>query len=87
MDIDSAMEKIGGFGPAQIKIVFLVNLAHFICAFHAMLYTFIATDPGWFCTEKVQDGPDGCALVETGACTPEYYTSNFTSIVSEVRSS
>ncbi len=87
MEIDSAMEKIGELGPAQMKIVCLANLAHVICGFHVLVFSFIATDPGWFCPQnKDQDGLGDCTLVEEGTCTPEYYTKNFTSIISEVRS-
>ena len=85
MDIDNVMDKIGGFGPAQMKIVALVNLAHIVSGFHALIYSFIATDPGWICTEKNQTSLDDCALVEKGTCTQEFYSNNFTSIVSEVR--
>lgn len=78
-------ERIGGFGPAQKKMVCLLNLAHLISGFHALCYTFIAEDPGWHCAQsKDLSRNNVCAMVEQGSCTPQY-SSEFTSIVSEVR--
>ena len=85
MDVDSVLEEIGELGPAQLKIVGLVNLASVVCAFHFLVFSFITADPGWFCPENNQTELESCAIVEEGTCTPKYYGNNFTSIVSEVR--
>ena len=82
MEVDTVIERIGGFGRGQKKIVYLANLAHLLASFHALSYTFITDDPGWTCPpfkhpERV------CALVKNGTCTPQY-SDDFTSIVTEV---
>lgn len=84
MKVDDAIERIGGFGAAQKKIVCLVNLAHLAASFHALSYTFIAENPGWHCAQSEQQPMNYCARVDDGSCVPKY-SSDFTSIVTEVR--
>ena len=85
MEVDDVIERIGGFGAAQKKIVCLVNFAHIAVAFHALSYTFIAEDPGWLCAQSGdQLSKNACAMVTDGSCAPKY-TSDFTSIVTEVQ--
>lgn len=83
MEVDDAIERIGSFGPSQRKIVCLINCAHLAASFHALCYTFIAEDPGWHCAQSQDLSRNACAMVEQGACFPQY-SSDFTSIVSEV---
>jgi hypothetical protein len=81
MEVDEVIEKIGGFGPTQKKIVWLLNAASLFGSFHTLLYTFLTDDPGWRCG---QQSKSACEMVDAGTCTPNY-SSEFTSIVSEVK--
>jgi hypothetical protein len=83
MEVDEVIERIGGFGAAQKKIVCLVNLAHLATACHALSYTFLTEAPGWHCPQY--SGKNSCAMVDVRSCAPKY-SADFTSIVSEVRS-
>lgn len=88
MDINEVFDKIGGFGWAQMKIVYPVNMAHFVVACHVLLYSFVGEDPGWSCPQSGDEitSSDSCALVSDGTCTPKF-SEDFTSIVTEVISS
>jgi hypothetical protein len=81
MEVDEVIERIGGFGAAQKKVVCLVNLAQLATAFHALSYTFLAEAPSWHCPEVQQK--NSCAIVGARSCAPKY-SADFTSIVSEV---
>ena len=85
MDFDQVLQKIGGFGWAQKKIVYTIIFIHIITGFHLFAYTFIGEDPGWSCpgTEGEHGSADLCREVGEGTCTPEF-SKNFTSIVTEV---
>lgn len=90
MDIESALVKIGGFGPAQKKIFYSVGLLQSLCAVHLLSMPFIGADPGWSCHVQTEDGARGlveeaekCLSYEQSGCTP-VYAKEFTSIVTEV---
>ena len=95
MDVDEVFEKIGEFGTAQKKIIFLSNLfAHGFLGFQTLLIGFIGRDPGWSCIEPQEDtlrvlfGPEdplACEMVEKGACAGPNFKYDSTSIVAEVR--
>lgn len=90
MDIESALVKIGGFGPAQKKIFYSVSLLQSLCAVHLLSMPFIGADPGWSCHLRTEEGSkelveesEKCLSYEQSGCTP-VYSNEFTSIVTEV---
>ena len=76
------LEKIGGCGRAQIKIVFLVQSVHYFVLFHVLSPIFIGVEPKWTCGSSEED-QDACLRFRQGKCAPKY-SNDFTSIVSEV---
>lgn len=90
MDIESALVRIGGFGPAQKKIFYSVALVQSVCAVHLLSMPFIGADPGWSCHVQTEEGSkelaeesEKCLSYEQDGCTP-VYSKEFTSIVTEV---
>ena len=87
MDVNEVLEKIGGFGWSQMRIIYPLNTIHIFCALLVMVYVFIGVDPGWTCSQPVGQATtslgDACARVSDGSCTPEF-SKEFTSIVTEV---
>lgn len=82
MDLDEAIERIGGFGPGQKRILLYANSVHVFAALHVLCYSFIADDPGWTCPRGLSDPAEACEMVKSGSCTP-IFNSSFTSIVTE----
>lgn len=91
MDISEILEKIGGFGHSQMRIIYPLNAVHIYCGLLVMLYVYIGEDPGWTCPQQpdgqdTSSAVDACARVSDGSCTPQF-SKEFTSIVTEVNNS
>lgn len=78
-NLDEVFERIGGFGKAQKKIYYLMNLVHIPTGFHTMILTFIAIDPNWTCGNKQKD----CFQFDLGKCEPQF-DPTVSSIIAEV---
>ncbi len=78
-DLDEVFEKIGGFGNAQKKIYYLMNLVHIAAGFHTLILTFIGIDPEWTCKNEQKS----CLLFDSGECEPRFDPA-VSSIISEV---
>ena len=50
MEVDEVFERIGEFGPAQVKLFFVLTLPGMWMALHGLVPNFIGTDPGWNCS-------------------------------------
>ncbi|XP_031575289.1 organic cation transporter protein-like [Actinia tenebrosa] len=80
MNFDSALTKIGEFGPYQRIQYFIVNTVTIPMYFQLLISVFLAAQPQWKCLGQPNEPlckPDGTA------CSKSVYTSNFTSIATE----
>ena len=89
MDVDEVLKRIGGFGPAQKRIYFLIAAMHvFGFGLQGLTVVFVGEEPAWTCGGHEELEPEGtgtpCQRFEAGTCTPSYQP-NFTSIVTEVK--
>ena len=98
-EFENVIEDLGSFGPYQIRIFVLVSLFEIPCAWAMLLPVFIGAMPKWEClitgnSSMVQNS----SFIETnatvGGCTKDNrpcegmkFSSEFTSIVTEVNSS
>ncbi len=78
-DLDEVFERIGGFGRAQKKIIYLMSLTHIAAGFHTMILTFIGIKPSWVCENEQEN----CLLFDSGKCEPQF-DPTLSSIIVEV---
>lgn len=90
MDIDDVFTQIGVYGTSQKKIVYILGSSHIYLCFHALILSFIGSEPDWSCAagafgtgETVTPRLKDCVAYEKGRCSP-VYSDESSSIVSEV---
>lgn len=83
MEFDHVLRIIGEFGPHQRRLYALLNLSLIPAAFQLLLQVFVGAEPNWICLNSLSN--ETCPRNKSH-CSEVQYTSEFTSIVTEVRS-
>ena len=82
MEFDHVLRIIGEFGPHQRRLYALLNLSLIPAAFQLLLQVYVGAEPKWICLNSSSN--ETCPKNKSH-CSEIQYTSEFTSIVTEVR--
>ena len=92
-EYEDIIEKLGSFGPFQIRVFILVSMFETPAAWYMLLPVFTGAVPAWTCpstpslnnnTESNNTDMDMACMPDNSVCSGISYTDEFTSIVSEV---
>lgn len=81
MEFDHVLRIIGEFGPHQRRLYALLNLSLIPAAFQLLLQVFVGAEPSYVCLNSSSN--ETCPKNKSH-CLEIQYTSEFTSIVTEV---